>query len=300
MELSLILAMGAGLFTVIAIAKTAIIVPQRSAYVIERLGKYAKTLEAGFHILVPLLDRVAYRHSLKEETIDVAEQTCITKDNIEVTIDGVLYLQVVDAKDASYGIENYRYAATQLAQTTLRSAIGKIDLDKTFNVSVGEKQEAINLSEAEKIRQIDVAACGGAVREGVRQPRQSDQHADSAGGALEPRRSGSKHQYGTVGTASGRNAGAELIRRVLRVSGLLGDPRRRAGDRRGLHVELRARLLRRSRPHRLGARGRGDGRSAGRAARLVLAAVRCVTGDTAPDAVALVQGQRAARQRPRG
>lgn len=150
MELSMILALGAGLLTVIAIAKTATVVPQRSAYVVERLGKYAKTLEAGFHVLVPFLDRIAYKHSLKEETIDVAEQTCITKDNIEVTIDGVLYLQVVDAKDASYGIENYRYAATQLAQTTLRSSIGKIDLDKTF-----EERAAIN---HEVVQALDEAA----------------------------------------------------------------------------------------------------------------------------------------------
>ena len=94
---------------------------------IERLGKYSRTLDAGFHILIPFLDRVAYRHSLKEQAVDVASQTCITRDNISVSIDGILYLQVVDARAASYGIENYAFATSQLAQTTLRSEIGKIE-----------------------------------------------------------------------------------------------------------------------------------------------------------------------------
>lgn len=126
-------------FAVVAIAKTARVVPQRSAYVVERLGKYAKTLEAGFHILIPFIDKVAYRHTLKEEVIDVPRQMCVTKDNIQVVVDGVVYLQVLDAHAASYGINDYRYAATQLAQTTLRSVVGKIELDKTF-----EERESIN------------------------------------------------------------------------------------------------------------------------------------------------------------
>jgi len=100
--------------------------------VIERLGKYAKTLNAGFHILVPFLDRVAYKHSLKEQTVDVPPQTCITRDNISVEVDGVLYLQVVDPVKASYGIEDYLFALSQLAQTTMRSEIGKLELDRTF------------------------------------------------------------------------------------------------------------------------------------------------------------------------
>ncbi|MBQ5459891.1 MAG: paraslipin [Rhodocyclaceae bacterium] len=108
------------------------IVPQRSAYIVERLGKYSRTLEAGFHILVPFIDRIAYRHSLKEEAFDVPQQQCITRDNISVSVDGVLYLQVIDPQAASYGITDYRYAATSLAQTTLRSVIGQIELDKTF------------------------------------------------------------------------------------------------------------------------------------------------------------------------
>ncbi|MFL6617914.1 MAG: SPFH domain-containing protein [Povalibacter sp.] len=117
---------------VIVLAKTAKVVPQQTAYVIENLGRYSRTLHAGFHILVPFVERVAYRHNLKEEAIDIPEQVCITKDNVQVGVDGVLYLQVLDASKASYGITNYRFAIIQLAQTTLRSEIGKIDLDRTF------------------------------------------------------------------------------------------------------------------------------------------------------------------------
>ncbi|MEM1080258.1 MAG: stomatin-like protein [Pseudomonadota bacterium] len=117
---------------VIALFKTAQIVPQRSAYVVERLGRYAKTLDAGFHILIPFIDRVAYRHTLKEEAIDVPQQACVTRDNIQIHVDGVIYMQVIDARLASYGITDYRFGAIQLAQTTLRSVIGKIELDKSF------------------------------------------------------------------------------------------------------------------------------------------------------------------------
>ncbi|SES03033.1 MULTISPECIES: SPFH domain-containing protein [Halopseudomonas] len=139
MEIATMLSLALLAFIVITIAKTAQIVPQRSAYVVERLGKYAKTLEAGFHLLIPFVDRIAYRHTMKEEAIDVDRQACVTKDNIQVVVNGVIYLQVVDPKAASYGIADYRYAATQLAQTTLRSVVGRIDLDKTF-----EEREAIN------------------------------------------------------------------------------------------------------------------------------------------------------------
>ena len=117
---------------VIVLAKTAKVVPQQAAYVVENLGRYSRTLHAGFHILVPFVERVAYRHNLKEEAIDIPEQVCITKDNVQGGVDGVLYLQVLDASKASYGITNYRFAIIQLAQTTLRSEIGKIDLDRTF------------------------------------------------------------------------------------------------------------------------------------------------------------------------
>ncbi len=116
----------------VAIAKTAVVVPQKTAFIVERLGKYRCTLEAGFHILVPFFDRIAYRHSLKEQAIDVPPQECITKDNIAVSVDGILYMQVVDPVKASYGIGNYLFATTQLAQTTMRSEMGKLDLDRSF------------------------------------------------------------------------------------------------------------------------------------------------------------------------
>ena len=115
------------------------IVPQRSAYIVERLGKYNGNLQAGFHVLIPFIDKIAYRHSLKEQAIDVASQSCITKDNIAVEVDGILYLQVVDPKKASYGIDDYKFAAIQIAQTTMRSVIGKMELDRTF-----EERDNIN------------------------------------------------------------------------------------------------------------------------------------------------------------
>lgn len=123
----------------IVLLRSVRVVPQKSAFIVERLGKYQQTLEAGFHILIPFLDRVAYIHSLKETAIDVESQTCITRDNVSVEVDGILYLQVVDPKKASYGIDNFRFASTQIAQTTMRSVIGKLDLDKTF-----EERETIN------------------------------------------------------------------------------------------------------------------------------------------------------------
>jgi regulator of protease activity HflC (stomatin/prohibitin superfamily) len=129
---SLIVVGGLILLMIIVLAKTAVIVPQQSRYVVERLGRYAGTLDAGFHILIPFLDAIRYRHSLKEQAIDIPEQICITRDNVQVGVDGVLYMKVLDAERASYGISNYVFAIIQLAQTTLRSEIGKIDLDKTF------------------------------------------------------------------------------------------------------------------------------------------------------------------------
>ena len=146
MEIATILSLGFLALVIVALAKTARIVPQRSAFIIERLGKYAKTLDAGFHILIPFVDHVAYKHTLKEEAIDVPSQACVTRDNIQVVVDGVLYLQVVDPKLASYGINDYRYASMQLAQTTLRSVVGKIDLDKTF-----EERETINVQVVEAL-----------------------------------------------------------------------------------------------------------------------------------------------------
>jgi regulator of protease activity HflC (stomatin/prohibitin superfamily) len=131
-NLILVAVLGIVLLAIITLARTAIVVPQQSAYVIENLGKYSRTLHAGFHILIPFVERVAYRHSLKEQAIDIHEQICITKDNVQVGVDGVLYLQVLDPQRASYGIMDYVFAISQLAQTTLRSEMGKIELDRTF------------------------------------------------------------------------------------------------------------------------------------------------------------------------
>ncbi len=131
-----------GILAVIAIVlliKTAVIVPQRSEYVVERLGKYRKSLAAGFHILIPFLEKIAYKRSLKEEVMDIPSQDCITTDNVSVAIDGILYLQVLDSKLSAYGIDDYRFAASQLAQTSLRSVIGKIELDRTF-----EERDSLN------------------------------------------------------------------------------------------------------------------------------------------------------------
>jgi regulator of protease activity HflC (stomatin/prohibitin superfamily) len=114
------------------IAKTAVVVPQQNAYVVERLGKYHATLGAGFHILFPFVDVIRYEHSLKETAIDIPEQVCITRDNVQVHVDGVIYMQVLNAERASYGASDYLFAISQLAQTTLRSEVGKIELDRTF------------------------------------------------------------------------------------------------------------------------------------------------------------------------
>lgn len=151
-----ILTLGFAIAVIITILKTARIVPQRSAFVVERLGRYSRTLEAGFHLLLPFVDRVAYTQTLKEEAIDVPRQTCVTRDNIQVGVDGVLYLQVIDAHKASYGINDYRFAASQLAQTTMRSVIGKMELDKTF-----EERSTIN---EEVVRALDEAAAPWGVK----------------------------------------------------------------------------------------------------------------------------------------
>jgi regulator of protease activity HflC (stomatin/prohibitin superfamily) len=128
----------------IVIVKTAIVVPQQSAFIVEVLGKYSRTISAGFHILIPFIERIAYRHSLKEQALDIPEQICITKDNVQVGIDGVLYMQVLDAARASYGIADYNFAISQLAQTTLRSEIGKIDLDRTFEERATINQNVVS------------------------------------------------------------------------------------------------------------------------------------------------------------
>ena len=148
--------MGATVFILIAglvvivIAKTARVVPQQNAFVVERLGKYKKTLEPGFHILLPFVDVIRYKHGLKERAVDIPEQICITRDNVQVGVDGVLYLKVMDPKRASYGVGEYLFAIIQLAQTTLRSEIGKIDLDRTF-----EERTAINI---QVVNEVDKAS----------------------------------------------------------------------------------------------------------------------------------------------
>jgi regulator of protease activity HflC (stomatin/prohibitin superfamily) len=128
------------ILVIIVIARTAVVVPQQSAYVVERLGRYHATLGAGFHVLLPFVDVIRYRHSLKETAIDIPAQVCITRDNVQVGVDGILYLKVLNAERASYGISDYVFAITQLAQTNLRSEVGKIDLDRTF-----EERTNINL-----------------------------------------------------------------------------------------------------------------------------------------------------------
>lgn len=139
-DLAFIVTAALAVLVVLVIFKTAVVVPQQNAFVIENLGKYSRTLSPGFNILIPFIERVAYKHSLKEHAFDIPEQVCITRDNVQVGVDGVLYLQVRDAERASYGIGDYGFAISQLAQTTLRSEIGKIDLDKTF-----EERSVINL-----------------------------------------------------------------------------------------------------------------------------------------------------------
>jgi regulator of protease activity HflC (stomatin/prohibitin superfamily) len=143
-----LLVSAAVLVAIIIFFKSIRIVPAKQAWVVERLGKYSSTLEAGFHVLIPFIDRVRYRHSLKEKALDVPVQPCFTEDNVRIFVDGVLYLRVVDPVKASYGItkairtpglKDYEYATVQLAQTMMRSVIGKLQLDKSF-----EEREAIN------------------------------------------------------------------------------------------------------------------------------------------------------------
>jgi len=140
------------ILVVIVIAKTAVVVPQQSAFVVERLGRFSGILSAGFHILIPFLDVIRYRHSLKEVAVDIPAQVCITRDNVQVGVDGILYLKVLNPERASYGISDFGFAISQLAQTALRSEIGKIDLDRTFeermNINAALVSELDKASEA--------------------------------------------------------------------------------------------------------------------------------------------------------
>jgi regulator of protease activity HflC (stomatin/prohibitin superfamily) len=141
---ALVVFLGLALLVIIVISRTAVVVPQQSAFVVERLGRYRATLDAGFHILLPFIDAVRYRHSLKEHAGEIPEQICITRDNVQVHVDGVLYLKVLNPERASYGVADYLFAITQLAQTALRSEIGKIDLDKTFESRTQINLEVVN------------------------------------------------------------------------------------------------------------------------------------------------------------
>src|SRR5215212_7470146 len=152
MEIALVLFVVAVIFVVRAIK----VVPQQNAWVVERLGKYHGALTPGLNVLIPFIDRVAYRHSLKEIPLDVPSQVCITRDNTQLQVDGILYFQVTDPMRASYGSSNYIMAVTQLAQTSLRSVIGKLELDKTF-----EERDMIN---AQVVSAIDEAALNWGVK----------------------------------------------------------------------------------------------------------------------------------------
>ncbi len=146
----LVIAVVVAVFVIFVVLKTAVVVPQQNAFVVERLGKFHSVLEPGFHVLLPFVDVIRYRHELKEQAIDIEEQICITNDNVQVAVDGLLYLKVLDPERASYGITNYHYAISQLAQTALRSEVGKITLDRTF-----EERSHIN---AEVVNELDKAS----------------------------------------------------------------------------------------------------------------------------------------------
>src|SRR5262245_55718468 len=146
MESALIVSLLIALLATFIVYHTSVVVPQQNAYVVERLGRYHATLNAGFHLLVPFVDAIRYRHTLKETAHDIAAQVYITRDNVQVGVDGILYLKVLNPERASYGISDYLFAITQLAQTTLRSEVGKIDLDRTF-----EERSTINIAVVDEL-----------------------------------------------------------------------------------------------------------------------------------------------------
>jgi regulator of protease activity HflC (stomatin/prohibitin superfamily) len=155
-NVSIVILIGLAIFLLFIFVNYVRIVPQNQAFVVERLGKFSNTLISGFHLLIPFIDRVAYKHTLKEQVIDVPPQICITRDNISVEVDGVLYMTVMDPRLASYGVSDYNSAAVQMAQTTMRSVIGKLELDKTF-----EERESIN---ADIISAVDKASAPWGVK----------------------------------------------------------------------------------------------------------------------------------------
>ncbi len=143
LEGTLVVLIVVGLLVLFTLYRTAVVVPQQSAYVVERLGRYHATLDAGFHLLLPFVDAIRYRHSLKEQAFDIPAQVCITRDNVQVGVDGILYMKVLNPERASYGIQNYVFAISQLAQTMLRSEVGKIDLDRTFEERTSINQQVV-------------------------------------------------------------------------------------------------------------------------------------------------------------
>ncbi len=153
---ALVVALVIAAFAIFVVIKTAVVVPQQNAFVVERLGKFHLILEPGFHVLFPFFDVIRYRHTLKEQALDIPEQVCITNDNVQVAVDGLLYLKVLDPQRASYGIADYYYAISQLAQTALRSEIGKITLDRTF-----EERSHIN---AQVVDELDKASAPWGVK----------------------------------------------------------------------------------------------------------------------------------------
>jgi regulator of protease activity HflC (stomatin/prohibitin superfamily) len=151
-----VIAIVAAAFVLLLVVKATVVVPQQSALVVERLGKFHAVLGSGLHVLVPFIDKVRYKHTLKEQAFDIPEQVCITNDNVQVAVDGLLYAKVLDPERASYGITDYHYAITQLAQTALRSEIGKITLDRTF-----EERGFIN---AQVVTELDKASAPWGVK----------------------------------------------------------------------------------------------------------------------------------------
>src|SRR5512140_795156 len=145
-SMSVVIVAVVAIFVLFVVVKTAVVVPQQNAFVVERLGRFSAVLDAGFHILMPFFDVIRYKHTLKEQAVDIPEQICITKDNVQVGVDGILYLKVLDPQRASYGIADYYYGISQLCQTALRSEIGKIVLDKTF-----EERSNINMLVVEEL-----------------------------------------------------------------------------------------------------------------------------------------------------
>jgi regulator of protease activity HflC (stomatin/prohibitin superfamily) len=189
------------LVIVVTLLKTAIVVPQQSAYIVERLGRFSGVLDAGFHILVPFVDVIRYRHTLKEMALDIPAQICITRDNVQVQVDGVLYLKVMNPERTSYGISDHLFAITQLAQTTLRSEVGKIDLDRTF-----EERTNITIS---VVAELDKATEPW----GVKVLRYGDQEHHAAGRhsrAMEKQMRAEREKRAVILTSEGQRCGDQF------------------------------------------------------------------------------------------